>query len=84
MINKTTLFIVLEASPYNIKLCLATNFYLKVRCLYRIISRYFSNSARLSLGLFWNALMFGTVLDTEGIFDLNLVLKAVLFRLKVL
>lgn len=46
----------LEGSPFNIELSLATNFYIKVRGLYRIISRFFSNSTRLSLWLFWNIL----------------------------
>lgn len=56
VINKTTLFMLLEASPYNNEPCLATDFYLKVKGLWKIISRFFSNSTRLSLWLFWNIL----------------------------
>lgn len=44
----------LEASLFNIELSLATNFYIKIRGLYRIISKFFSNSTRLSVWLFWN------------------------------
>lgn len=82
VVNKTTLFMLLEASPFNLELSLATHFYIKVRGLYRIISRFFSNSTRLSLWLFWDILNVWNQGRCGGDILLELLFKAVLFKLK--